>query len=144
PFEAWMEVDMRSEEDPNLNAIDSIFRASVQQALEEENEIRREGPPLTVDVELVGNRPSGRVATDAPLIQRASAIIHEFGGTPEYDSSSTNANIPFSRGIPAVTIGRGGSGGDGHSPGEWWLNENGAAAIQQGVLLLIAQAGLAG
>lgn len=143
PFEAWMEVDMRSEEDANLNKIDSIFRAAVQQALVEENEIRRRGDPLTVDVDLVGNRPSGRVAMDSPLIQRASAVILEFGGTPEYDSSSTNANIPFSLGVPAVTIGRGGRGGNGHAPDEWWINENGAAAIQQALLLLVAQAGLA-
>ncbi len=143
PFEAWMEVDMRSEEDANLNAIDSIFRAAVQQALVEENEIRRRGEPLTVDVEMVGNRPSGRLPMDSPLVQRASAVISEFGGTPEYDSSSTNANIPFSLGVPAVTIGRGGSGGNGHAPDEWWVNENGAAAIQQALLLLVAQAGLA-
>ena len=40
-------------------------------------------------------------------------------GRPTFTISSTDANIPMSLGIPAITIGRGGPGGRSHSPDEW-------------------------
>lgn len=141
PFEAWMEVDMRSESPARLAGIDSIFRASIPRALEEENAIRRDGPPLTVDVELVGDRPSGTVAEDAPLVQRAVAATEAFGVEPRLAISSTNANIPIAMGIPAVTLGRGGDGGEGHAPGEWWRNEDGTRAIKRALVVLLVEAG---
>ncbi|MGI9182096.1 MAG: M20/M25/M40 family metallo-hydrolase, partial [Longimicrobiaceae bacterium] len=142
-FEGWLEVDMRSEEDASLQGIDSIFRAAVQQALEEQNAVARRGEMLTVDAEMVGNRPSGRVDPRAPLVQRATAVVQQFGREPVLGSGSTNSNIPFSLGVPSVTIGRGGQGGDAHALTEWWLNENGHVAIQQALLLVVAEAGLA-
>jgi len=36
------------------------------------------------------------------------------------DCASTDANIPLSLGIPAVSIGAGGQGGGAHTPGEWY------------------------
>ena len=142
-FEAWAEVDMRSEDDASLKAIDQILQESVQQALREQNAILRRGEQLTVDVEMVGDRPSGRADEKSPLVQRTRAVIEHFGGQPGLGSGSTNSNIPFARGVPAVTIGRGGQGGDGHALTEWWVNENGHRAIQQALLLTLAEAGLA-
>jgi tripeptide aminopeptidase len=142
-FEAWMEVDMRSEDDASLRAIDAIFQAAVQEALREQNQVLRRGEQLTVDVEMVGQRPSGTADRSGPLVQRTMAVIQHFGGRPELGSGSTNSNIPFSLGVPAVTIGRGGKGGDAHALTEWWLNENGHRAIQQAMLLVLAEAGLA-
>jgi tripeptide aminopeptidase len=142
-FEAWAEVDMRSEDDASLQAIDRILQESVQQALREQNAVLRRGEQLTVDVEMVGDRPSGRADERSPLVQRTRAVIEHLGGKPELGSGSTNSNIPFARGVPAVTIGRGGQGGDGHALTEWWVNENGHRAIQQALLLTLAEAGLA-
>ena len=45
--------------------------------------------------------------------------------------------------MPAVTICRGGVGGDGHAPTEWWINRDGHLAIQRALLLVVAEAGLA-
>lgn len=42
------------------------------------------------------------------------------------------------------TIGRGGTGGGGHSLREWWLNDGGDLAIKQAVLVLLAEAGMVG
>jgi hypothetical protein len=39
------------------------------------------------------------------------------------DSSSTEANIPLSLGLPAVSIGAGGQGGGAHTPSEWYSPE---------------------
>jgi hypothetical protein len=47
-------------------------------------------------------------------------------------------------GIPAVTIGKGGIGGSGHAPEEYWINRDGHLAIQRALILVVAEAGLAG
>ena len=144
PFEAWLEVDMRSESQHSLQQIDSIFLAAVQQALVEQNALVRRDDALTVDVQLVGDRPSGETAEDAPLLQRVIAVTRHFGDEPRIGRSSTDSNVPIARGIPAITIGRGGVGGNTHAPDEWWINRNGAEAIRRALIMLVAEAGLAG
>ena len=55
----------------------------------------------------------------SPIVQAADAAIRGFGMTPSFTISSTDANVPMSMGVPAITIGRGGPGGRQHSPDEW-------------------------
>jgi tripeptide aminopeptidase len=142
-FESWMEIDMRSESPERLNQIDAILKTSVQKALDEHNAMKRRGPSLTVDVLKIGERPSGEQIETLPLIQRSMAAAHYFGETPQITRGSTNSNIPISNGIPAVTIGRGGKGGDAHALTEWWYDQDGYKAIQLALLTLVSEAGLA-
>ena len=142
PFENWAEVDMRSADPEQLEKIDAIFHRSVERALEEQNERRRLGEPLTVEAKLIGDRPSGLVDPETPLIQQALAATRYFGVEPELSSGSTDANVPIALGIPATTIGRGGDGGGAHSLHEWWSNEDGHLGIQKALLLLVAAAGV--
>lgn len=142
PFESWMEVDMRSESPERLAAIDKLLQAAVQRALQEENSMKRAGADLTVTAKLIGDRPSGALDTTLPLIQHAMATVQTLGGTPEMRGGSTNSNIPISKGIPAVTIGSGGAGGNAHALQEWWVNDKGYLGIQRALLLLLAEAGL--
>lgn len=144
PFEAWMEVDMRSESPERLERLAQAFENAVTEGVEAESAIRREGPPLEVIVDRIGNRPSGETDPNSPLVQRAMAVTRYFGEEPRLSRSSTNSNIPISLGIPAVTIGRGGIGADNHSPTEWWLNQDGYKAIQRALLILLAEAGIEG
>jgi len=143
PFETWMEVDMRSESPESLAGIDSIFRAVVDRALEQENADRRRGDPLTVAVELVGDRPSGEIAADDPLVQQAVAVTRHLGLEPELGRSSTDSNVPIAKGIPSITIGGGGRGGDAHALTEWYLNTDGIRGIQRALLIALSYAGVA-
>lgn len=143
PYESWMEVDMRSESAERLSGVDALLQAAVKKASSEENEMKRSGKDLTVDVKLVGDRPTGVQDTKLPLIQKAMASATLLGATPKLGISSTNSNIPISQGVPAVTIGRGGVGGGGHSLNEWWMNDKGHLAIQNALLILVSDAGLA-
>lgn len=142
PFEAMMEVDMRSGSPERLAGIDSLFQRAVSRARDEQNAMRRAGPPLTVDVALVGDRPSGVLDPATPIVQRAQAAVRYLGLTPALEDGSTDSNIPIARGIPAITIGRGGSSQGAHSPGEWWVDRNGAVAVQNALLILLAEAGV--
>jgi len=140
PFESWMEVDMRSVDKNRLNEIDGIFKESMQTALDKYNNSGVKDM-ITMELIKIGDRPSGELALETPLVQRAISATTLFGYEPSLTRGSTNSNIPISMGIPAVTIARGGVGGSAHSLNEWWLNENGVEAIKLAMLLTVAEAG---
>ena len=142
-FDSWMEVDMRSGSQDKLDDIDAILQAAVEQALQEENAARLDGAALTVDVARVGTRPSAQGDPQSPLVQRAMAATIAYGVQPELRISSTDANLPISIGVPAVTMSRGGIGGDAHALTEWWENEEGHIAMQIGILTVLSEAGIA-
>lgn len=142
PYESWMEVDMRSENPERVKGIDDLLQAAIQRALKEENQLKRSGRDLTVDIKLVGDRPSGVEDPSIPLLQRAMASSTLLGEAPRLGIGSTNSNIPISKGVPAVTIGRGGVGGGAHALTEWWINDKGHLAIQNALLILVSEAGL--
>lgn len=143
PFESWMEVDMRSESAASLAMIDSMLKKAVQLGLKEENAMKRSGRDLTVSVDLIGERPTGTQDPTIPLIQHAGAAALYMGATPRLSFSSTNANVPISKGVPGITIWIGGKGGGAHSLNEWWINDKGYEAIQAAMLLLLSEARLA-
>lgn len=143
PFESWMEVDLRSESPERVEGIDQLLQAAVQRALQEENKMKRAGADLTVDIDMIGDRPAGSIDRSATIIQRSLAANKFLGVEPRFVVGSTNANIPFSKGIPAVTIGSGGKSGGAHSLDEWWLDDEEAVlAIKNAMLLLLAEAGI--
>lgn len=142
PFESWMEVDLRSETNESLNSIDSILKSSLKKGLDEYNRNQRTGPALQMKIEQVGFRPSGTVNEQVPLIQRSMAAIQHFGITPSLRIMSGDANLPISKGVPAVTLGWGGQGDNEHSLEEWWLDDKGTVAIKLALLTLISEAGL--
>jgi tripeptide aminopeptidase len=142
PFESIMEIDIRSIEPSRLDAMEALLEKAVNAALIHQNEVKRQGPDLTVFVDKIGNRPSGELSDGLPLIQRTLAATTYFGTQPYLTRGSTDSNIPISKGIPAVTIGRGGKGGKAHSLDEWWLNKEGHKAIQLALLILLSESGI--
>lgn len=97
---------------------------------------------MTVDIDMIGDRPSGATPESSPLVQRAIAATNYFDLEPSLRISSTNSNIPISIGVPAITLGRGGAGGGGHALSEWWVNHDGTTAIKRVLLILTAEAGV--
>ena len=120
PFETWMEIDMRSESPAELKKLDESFMSLINEAVQEENAARSTAQgPVTADIRLIGDRPSGETPIDSTIVQIASASIRAAAGRPTYRWSSTDSNIPISLGIPAITIGSGGRGGRAHALDEW-------------------------
>jgi acetylornithine deacetylase/succinyl-diaminopimelate desuccinylase-like protein len=143
PFEAWMEVDMRSENPESLSEIELAFLAAMDRGVEEENQLLRMGERLKVTKDKIGDRPSGELDPSTPVIQRALAATSQFAPWGTLARSSTDSNIPIALGVPAVTIGRGGIGGNGHAPAEFWVNRDAHLAVQRALVLLVAEAKLA-
>ncbi len=144
PFESWAEVDLRSESPERLNKIDSIMKSTFRKGLDEYNRSIKKGPALTLTIDQIGFRPSGTTAENQPLVQRSMAAARYFGTSPILEIVATNGNIPISKGIPAITIGAGGKSSNHHALSEWWINDKGADGIKLALLILLAEAGVAG
>ena len=140
PFGAWFEIDIRSSSAAALAALDAKFQAAVDEAVAEEN--RRWDRPgmLTATKELVGNRPAGETPASTPIVQVAQATGRVLGLSLGLGEGSTDANLPISLKIPAITIGGGGRGANGHALDESFDATDSWKGTQNAVLLSIALA----
>jgi len=138
PSVARGKVDLRSEEDGRLDDMQALLAASVERALEAENQ-RASGGKLSVKVKELGTRPGGRLAESAPLVAAVQTVDAYLGLRPRFECSSTDANVPLAAGRPALALGAGGRGGGTHTPSEWFSPEGRDLGLKR-ILLLVAWA----
>ena len=120
------------------------LRHLAHEALDWENALRgRQWQPMRLRFEISSDRPAG-VAPGDSLVVRAALVATEcIGRRAECAIASTDANVPLSLGIPAVTLGGGGRGGDTHTPHEWFENRDGALGLARALTVIAATAGVA-
>ena len=140
PFDAWMEVDMRSSELRALGDLDGKFRKAIEAAVAEENTRWGGRPTITAVIELVGDRPAGSTPSTSAIVETAQAVARELGLEAPLGEGSTDSNVPMSRKIPAITIGGGGASADSHAPQESFDTTDSWKGTQNAVLLSIALA----
>lgn len=140
PFEAWMEVDLRSSDPSALEDLDRQFHQAVDRAVLEENERWLKFEEVTAVKELVGDRPAGSTPADSSIVQIARAVAGALGIGVSMGEGSTDSNLPMSLGIPAITIGGGGRGSGGHVLSEEFDTTDSWKGTQNAVLLTIALA----
>ena len=141
--EAAMRVDLRSTSTVELARIEAFLKQAVAEAVAEENRLYpASGAAVAARVEPIGSRPSGEVSADAPLVRTVVEASRALGIRPVYDCSSTDSNVPISLGVPAVTIGCGGTSGGTHSLAEWYNPTNREVGLKRLVVVLAALAGL--
>jgi tripeptide aminopeptidase len=116
-------LDLRSVDEQALDRLSGEVEAVFE----------RQIPDMDVSFEIIGERPAGVVQTDSRIIRLASSILESIGIQPIGDASSTDANIPISRGIPAVCIGLT-TGGNVHREDEFIDND----PIAEGLYQLLA------
>jgi tripeptide aminopeptidase len=71
---------------------------------------------------VVGERPAGGIPSSHPLVRLAKRSLEVQGIHPLMNIGSTDANIPLSRGIPAVCVGLT-TGGGAHTVKEYILTQ---------------------
>jgi len=119
-------LDLRSVEGKSLDRLSAQVEAVIESVV----------PDVEVVFEVIGERPSGVVQTDSRIIRLASSILESIGIQPVGDASSTDANIPISRGIPAVCIGLT-TGGNVHREDEFIDNGPVADGLYQMLALTV-------
>lgn len=128
--QASMLLDMRSVNATSLADLVAQVDRLIRVAATEHSDIE-------IRVQLVGDRPSGSIPRDHPLVQAAVAAYHSVGAAVSYQQSSTDANIPLSQGIPAVCIGLT-DGGNAHRSDEYIVPANLGRGMQSLLLLALA------
>jgi tripeptide aminopeptidase len=144
PRTAAMDVDLRSATEAELLRLDAYFRRAVREAVEEANSARRKGDrPLELNLTLRGERPNGETKPGTPLVDLAIEATRLLGFTPHLDQASTDSNLPISLGIPAITLGAGGSAGNSHTLDEWYDPRGRHHGLNRALLLILAIVGCA-
>ncbi len=118
PESASLRLDLRSEALPQLEALESAFRAGLEKGLARERDWSH-GGTLDLDVQVIGDRPVGHTPPDGNLVQSVVAAFATQDLSVVLGSSSTDANLPMSLGVPAVALPHGVQGHEAHSRGEW-------------------------
>jgi tripeptide aminopeptidase len=86
------------------------------------------------------------VPEDSVFVQAARRAVAIIARTARitFVGMSTDSNLAMSLGIPAVTIGGGGEGGNWHSVNEWYKSANAYFGAQNALLTLLVLSGLDG
>jgi tripeptide aminopeptidase len=140
--EATMLVDLRSTSQEELLKLEDKALAIIHQAVEDENK-RWNTNALSVDLTLVGDRPAGEQSADAFIVQASAAASKAIGCEPGLEPpSSTDSNVPISLGIPAVTLGGGGTFGGAHTLQEYFDATDAYYGVQKVFLTILGLVGV--
>ncbi|NWG18670.1 MAG: M20/M25/M40 family metallo-hydrolase [Chloroflexi bacterium] len=128
--QAGLWLDLRSEEPSGLAQIEQEVRAQVQA-------ISR--PDLSFSIEIVGDRPAGKLPPEHDLVQGALGALAQVGLQGVLENGSTDANIPLAAGCPAVTVGIT-RGGNAHRLDEYIETQPVSVGLRQLIILALAAA----
>ena len=138
PTEAWMEYEVRSEGEEELEGLEEGMDEILQGVLHRANAAPgvRPGEEARLDLERIGRRPAGSTDPREPLVRSAVAATRAVKGEVRFAASSTDANYPMLRGIPSITLGAGGEAGLAHTPREWYRDTGGSEGPLRAFLTL--------
>jgi acetylornithine deacetylase/succinyl-diaminopimelate desuccinylase-like protein len=150
PERASARIDLRSTDPEQLIRLEVELHRAVEDAVLAANHGRADqGRPdqgrtesgIRFAIEKIGDRPVGRLPAGSELMALLEAVDRHLAIRTEMRLASTDANIPLSLGIPAVSIGGGGEGGGIHTYGEWYDGRGRDLGLRRILLLLLAVAG---
>jgi tripeptide aminopeptidase len=148
PARAHMKVDLRSESEPELAKLEAFLRDSMQAGVQEEWAAARERGMaggtnvLELKISVMGVRPAGELPENSALLAALLAADNQLNNRSRRERSSTDANIPLSVGIPAISIGAGGRSGGAHTLEEWYESTGREMGLQRVALTLLGIAGM--
>jgi acetylornithine deacetylase/succinyl-diaminopimelate desuccinylase-like protein len=143
PESATAAVDFRSTHPEQLASMEAALQRAVEEAVEYWNDrskpgrIRERGL-LKATIETIGDRPAGELPADSVLLETLRAVDRHLGLRTEVLLGSTDANIPLSLNVPALSMGAGGSGGGAHTVAEWYCAKDREAGLRRVLLLCLA------
>ena len=148
PSSAHMKVDLRSESEKELATLETLLRDAVKAGIDEEMSAARErgmagsANMLNLKINVLGVRPAGELPENSPLLAALLAADNQLGNRSRRERSSTDANIPLSVGIPAISLGAGGRSGGAHTLEEWYDPAGRELGLQRVALTVLGVAGL--
>ncbi|MCS7027028.1 MAG: M20/M25/M40 family metallo-hydrolase [Bryobacteraceae bacterium] len=135
PASARTKLDIRAEDPQKLDELARCFGLAVERAIEVEN-ARSTGGKVQARIREIGFRPGGSLSETSELLPSLRAVDSYLGIRAHLDCASTDANIPLSMGLEAVSIGAGGQGGGAHTEAEWFDPDGRELGLQR-ILLAV-------
>lgn len=144
PHEARLKVDLRSENEDELIRLEAALRECVAAGVRDEIEASRDRSKgkLEWKLDTLGSRPGGELASNSPLLAALRAADEVVGNQSRLERASTDANVPLSLGVDAISIGAGGNGGGAHSLQEWYESDGREIGLQRVLLTLLGSSGV--
>ncbi len=136
PASARAKLDIRSEDPGMLNELAALVGATVERSLEQGNRTAK-SKRLTARIKDLGSRPGGKLPVDSRLLQAIQQVDGQLNIKSRLQCASTDANVPLSLGLQAISIGAGGHGGGSHTRDEWYQPDGREAGLRR-ILLLLA------
>ena len=138
PFEASMDVDLRSETSAALAEIDARLQKALREAVTEEKaRWPQSKAALTLQIDTIGLRPAGTTPDTTLIVRTSLAAARTMNVYAPLTISSTDANVPMNLRIPAVTLDGGGLGRGAHSLDESYDDRTDGYKGPQWVLLVV-------
>jgi acetylornithine deacetylase/succinyl-diaminopimelate desuccinylase-like protein len=125
--QAWLELDLRSEE--------SVVLAGLAQRVHQLAAEYRQHPNVSVEIKRIGKRLAGQLPASHPLVKMGREVLAELGMEARLDIASTDSNLPLSRGYASICIGIT-SGNNAHTQDEFILTAPVARGMAQLYLLV--------
>lgn len=138
PERAAARFDARSTDAEQLIRLEVEIHRAVEDAVIDANRQAPREHALRFTVETIGDRPAGALSEQAVVFENLRAVDRHLGIRTEPRIASTDANIPLSLGVPALSMGAGGDGGGIHTRGEWYDARGRELGLRRILLLLLA------
>jgi tripeptide aminopeptidase len=141
PESAQATVDFRSTSADQLVRLEVALHRAVEDAVERANAKAKSGAsrgPLAFRITQIGDRPAARLPDDSPMLAALRAVDRHLNLRTDIRIGSTDANLPLSLGVPALSIGAGGEGGGAHTLSEWYSPKDREIALKRVLLLTLA------
>lgn len=143
PEKASARFDLRSTDPEQLIRLEVELHRAVEDSVLAATGGQRAGTgDLRYSIRKIGDRPAGRLPAESALMEILQAVDRHLAIQVEPRIASTDANIPLSLGVPAVSIGAGGEGGGIHTQAEWYDARGRDLGLRRILLLLLALAGI--
>ncbi len=137
PESATALLDIRSTDPTQLVATATTVHQIFDEIVTQSTTQRTTTPPPKLHIEAIGNRPAAALPDDSPLLHTLRAVDRHLTLRTEPRLGSTDANVPLSRGVPAIAIGAGGLGGGIHTLQEWYDPTGRETALRRIFLTLL-------
>lgn len=143
PESAVATIDFRSTSGDELLRLEAALHRAVEDAVQFANaqaNVTGSGARgrLAFTITKIGDRPAGQLADNSPLLDALCAVDRRLEIKTTVRLGSTDANIPLSLHVPALSLGAGGEGGGAHTHSEWYLAKNRELGLKRIVLLVLA------
>jgi acetylornithine deacetylase/succinyl-diaminopimelate desuccinylase-like protein len=143
PESAQASIDFRSTSPDQLLRLEVALHRAVEDAVERANAAAKtrlipSKGSLSFSIQKIGDRPAAQLPADSTLLETLRGVDRHLGLRTDLRLGSTDANIPLSLRVPALSMGSGGEGGGAHTKSEWYSAKDREVGLKRVLLLTLA------